>query len=622
MIFSRYPGRYPLFFQAAPSRFRMTLEMTFVTLIAVLIGQSFHLPLVDIYPVVLIILWKDNRVLNIAIGGGLIVVCTLLVLLVFLTLSVSANNDSLKFITEVGFAFLFFFLTIGSKLGLLLGPVCGFAMTYALVEIGRIPIGEVSTEVLLYLLLAIYISCGGLILGGVILSPSPKKVLCKEIAWRLRVSADLLTGQHKEEGSWEESETLLNGGAMPLLKNVKLASFEKLWEPLLLNRLRQATLHAFSCLVLSRMAVSEMGWKCVENDSETQKLAKIMREMSEIFEKGNIALAPLVTLKKTAHPALLEISQQLASFSEINHLDFPKPPKSGFFAPGALQSAENYRFATKGAFTVGICICLYQALNWQGIHTCVITCFLVGLPTVGQMLTKQVARISGTLVGAVFIMLAMIFILPTFTNIAELLLLMGIGLGAAAWFKTGPEKFSYAGFQVAVVIALSALGKNGPSLDLTTPRDRIIGIFVGLILTYIIFTRLWPTSSATRLPALFQKCFSALERQYESKDRVMRLFWASAAQGAMSEAKDFLTSSRREVPPVRLAEHRLQAIENALNSSHKLMQTLLLPPTEARMQSAQKQKEVLKRLLDESGMLEMAGKAPRTKEFQNNPAPI
>lgn len=624
MILSRYPGRYPLFLQAFPGRWRTTVEMTLVTLLAILVGQTFHLPFVDIYPMIIMILWKDNRVMNIALGMVLMGIVLLLCTMLFCGVILSANNNSLKFIIMLIFAYLCFFLTIGSKLSILLGPICGLALSYGLLELSQVPIGEAITEGTLYLLESVWIACGAMILGGLVFGRSPQRVLCQDIAWRLRVSADLLTGQHKKDGSWQESDKLLQGGAVPLLTNVKLASLEKIWASEVLNRMRQASLHAFSCLALSRMAVSEMGWEQIAQSSAARKIAEAMRDMADIFERGDIAVGPDLNLERldaACHPALDEIAAQLAVFSEMSKSVFPTPPKTGFFLPNALKNPENYRFAAKGTLAVGLCSCLYLALDWSGIHTCVITCFLVGLPTVGEMVSKQVLRIGGTLFGSIYVFFTLIFVLPSCSNIAQFLVVVGIGFLISGWLKNGPEKYSYAGFQISVVLALSEVAKNGLSIDLTTPRDRIIGIIIGLIFTYVIFTRLWPVSSVTRLPPLFRKCFSALERQYECKERVLRLFWASAAQNAIGQAKSFLEAARTEMPPVRLSEKRLKMIEKVLEHSNKLMQTLLLPPTAARTQSAKVQKEVLKRLLEEAELLQIAGKTPATKEFQENPAP-
>ncbi|KMQ92503.1 fusaric acid resistance protein [Lasius niger] len=515
-------------------------------------------------------------------------------------------------------------MTVGSKLGILLGPICGMCLGYGMLELTRVPEAEIVTEGLLYVLLSIYIVCGAMILGGLIIGRSPQRVLCQDIAWRLRVSADLLTGQNRDKGSWRESQNLLQKGALPLLTNVKLSGMEKIWAPEILNRLRQASLHAFSCLALSRMAVTQIGWKEITQNEGAAKIAQAMRDMAEIFERGDIAVGPKVEVganEGEKHPALQEISEQLQVFSEQSKVPFPQAPKTGFILPGAFHSPENYRFATKGTLAVAIASCLYLGLDWGGIHTCVITCFLVGLPTVGEMVSKQAARIGGTLLGSVFVFWGMIYAIPHFTNIAQILLLVGAGFLASGWLKSGPERFSYFGFQVTVVLALSELGKNGPSFDLTTPRDRIIGIWIGLMITYIIFTRLWPTSSVTRLPPEFQKCFSALERQFASEDRIMRLFWASAAQGAIGGARNFLQDAKAERRALRSSANRLKTIGKALNQAQKLMETLLLPPTDERTLYAERQKKNLKRLLDEAELLSIPGKAPATEDFRKNPAP-
>lgn len=56
---------------------------------------------------------------------------------------------------------------------------------------------------------------------------------------------------------------------------------------------------------------------------------------------------------------------------------------------------------------------------------------------------------------------------------------------------------------------LAMLGQFGPTTDLTDIRDRLVGIAIGIALSYVIQTRLWPETEhkplALRVGALLEQ---------------------------------------------------------------------------------------------------------------------
>ena len=74
-----------------------------------------------------------------------------------------------------------------------------------------------------------------------------------------------------------------------------------------------------------------------------------------------------------------------------------------------------------------------------------------------------------------------------------LLLVFGCIL-LAAWVSCGSERIAYAGVQVGLAFLLTVLQGFGPSTDLGVALDRVLGILLGNLVVYLIFTRLWPVA--------------------------------------------------------------------------------------------------------------------------------
>ncbi|HBO79516.1 MAG TPA: fusaric acid resistance protein, partial [Cupriavidus sp.] len=56
-------------------------------------------------------------------------------------------------------------------------------------------------------------------------------------------------------------------------------------------------------------------------------------------------------------------------------------------------------------------------------------------------------------------------------------------------------------FQIAFAFYLCVIQGAGPGYDLTIARDRTIGIVIGNLVTFLVFTRIWPVSISGRIEA-------------------------------------------------------------------------------------------------------------------------
>jgi multidrug resistance protein MdtO len=186
------------------------------------------------------------------------------------------------------------------------------------------------------------------------------------------------------------------------------------------------------------------------------------------------------------------------------------PTRMPLLVADAWSNPEHARFALKTTIAVMASYFIYSMLDWPGIRTAVTTCFFVALGTFGETLHKLTLRIVGASIGGLLATLCIVYVLPQMTDIGQLALLIAAVAAGGAWISTSSERLSYLGMQLAFAFFLGVLHDYGPTTELTTARDRFIGILLGNVLIAIVFSTLWPKSALERARELIAQALAAL----------------------------------------------------------------------------------------------------------------
>jgi multidrug resistance protein MdtO len=149
------------------------------------------------------------------------------------------------------------------------------------------------------------------------------------------------------------------------------------------------------------------------------------------------------------------------------------------------------------------CYVVYLLLDWSGIHTSLITCYIVSLGTTAETVEKQALRFLGCGIGAAVGLAAIVFLMPSVTSIGGLMGVVFFAALVSGWIAAGGPRISYLGFQLAFAFFLSTVQGAAPAFDMTIARDRSIGILVGNVVVAIVAVQIWPVTIAKRIdPAI------------------------------------------------------------------------------------------------------------------------
>jgi len=235
---------------------------------------------------------------------------------------------------------------------------------------------------------------------------------------------------------------------------------------------------------------------------------------TELRESGGISASPLVLEGQPSAglPMLQEMERIVALIPEVlQHEEIvggsQKAPGQDWwralFLPDAFQNPEYLRFALSGCLAASVCYILYNALDWPGISTSVLTCIVTALSTIGNSLQAQFLRLAGFVAGGLILGIsAQILILPGIDSVFGFAVFFAVATAIAAWFATSSPRLSFFGVQMALAFYFVNLQDFQIQTDLTIARDKVIGVFVGILAMGFIFDRFGTKSDAEQLQKL------------------------------------------------------------------------------------------------------------------------
>ncbi len=215
-------------------------------------------------------------------------------------------------------------------------------------------------------------------------------------------------------------------------------------------------------------------------------------------EQNTEPLFPLIDIERTLDQIALAMPH---SSEELSQSGAAPAEKRSLFLPAAFVNPEYVHFALKGALSALICYVLFIGFDYPGIYTSVITCFVVSLSTIGASNQKGILRFGGAAVGGLMGLIALVYLFPNVETIGGFWLVFGAGTAVAAWVNFGTPRISYGGYQIGLAFYKAVLQDFGPASSATVVRDRLIGVFFGLMVFSTVEQMLWPVRARDALRA-------------------------------------------------------------------------------------------------------------------------
>ncbi|WP_213777556.1 FUSC family protein [Caballeronia sp. dw_276] len=492
-----------------PGRAAMACRIALICALTAYVTSAYGTMEAAISAYVVFFLNQPDRVMSVVQSVAMIVLVTLFIGIVLVVTMFALDNPLWRVACIAGLSFGLLFVTSASKLrpvGAILAMIIGFLLD----ELGSVPFGEVATRALLYAWLMTAIPFAVSVCVNVLLAPSPRRLAGRALGKRLRVAARSLVEAGETYNARDALSACLREGDAQISTWLKLSVVDGSSARADVPALGQAVSSTLAILVAADLASREPSGRLPE--SFAAPIAETLENMARMLEAGGypvdieLGLPDMTGLPPLARIAVEDLQRAIIQFavvqSEANTESPPPAAKSGgFFLPDAFTNPEHVRYALKTTVAAMFCYLLYTQINWPGIHTCFITVYMVSLGTTAETVEKMTLRLGGCFIGAILGTAAIVFLMPVTTSVLGLMAIVFIGTWFAAWIAFGSPRIAYAGFQIALVFFMCVIQGPAPAFDLTIARDRTIGILIGNVVVYLIFTRVWPVSVAARVDA-------------------------------------------------------------------------------------------------------------------------
>jgi multidrug resistance protein MdtO len=500
-----------------PGRGSATFRLTLACLVATIPILTHRIPFADLVLIVMYLITQEDTAATL-IGSLLAVVCVTIGLgLALLAWRISLDIEWLRLCLFIAFLFGGLFLKRVLTMGAI-GSAIGIPAAVAMILPDVYP---PDPELLVESVLWIWwcVTLGLMVNAGVQLLLSrgdPLTLLQQELATRLDTVAQTLRRVAGERVAMPERDSLRSlaiAGMTRPLALLKTATAIHVWAHERHEGL-SAIITLTDRLVTSALALETLPASPQEPSLRERLLSvadgcdRMRRAFNELRlpddwvvladEKNAPPPLPLLDIERT----LDQIALAVPRYSE--ELSQPKAApgeKRRLFLPDAFDNPEYVHFAIRGTLAAFICYFFFIGFDYPGIYTSMITCFVVTVSTIGASNQKGTLRFGGAAVGGLMGLVALVYLFPNVETIGGFWLVFGAGTAVAAWVNFGTPRIAYAGYQTGLAFWKATLQNFGPALSATVARDRVIGVFFGLIVFGVVEHLLWPVRAQDVLRA-------------------------------------------------------------------------------------------------------------------------
>ncbi len=504
-----------------PGRFDAMIRTLLACVIVTVTSMALTVPLLSVSLFVIFMVNQENFVKARVTALGIVVTATLGAGLTILILRYTMDNTLIRMLVCAGAVFGCAYIMRVSKVGILFSLVA-LVVVFGQAAADQMGNGEVLVRACLWAWVAVvYPAFVALAINVWVLPARPDQQFLDEADRQLTMVQDYLAAL-SEARPWQP-------GTVPKPSQESSMVLMRLQQACALQDKQSAWAGPSGLVLIS--ARDQLTTTAFEQYCQSVQPARTSPAEHEIIRLCRVELANIQTALKQRQPLrprhawgttlrTQTLTEPLKDIVRALHFLFTpltmhESPvlleEEPLFTHDAWVNPSYLYFALKTVLSTYFCYILYSAMNWPGIHTCMLTCIIVAVPGLGASTLKGALRIGGCLLGSILALLATVFLIPQLDSLTGLLLMTVPVLALSAWVTAGSERISYAGLQIMFAFALAVLDHFGPTTDLTEARDRLMGVLLGVTVSAIVNIYFWPDSLREPLRKQAKRLMTAID---------------------------------------------------------------------------------------------------------------
>jgi multidrug resistance protein MdtO len=350
-----------------PGRVGTAWRTALMAAIVAAVAMMFELPEAAISCYLVAFLMKPDGTESCAGAIAVMVLITVIVALLIPLSQWTVDSPGLRLLVMAAISFAFLFLGAASKLGEV-GGVIALIITVALSLLYKTPGSDIATSGLRYAWEMLVMPMAMMVAFNLCLGRSTVTLLRDNLRQRLEAAREAVLDASADN----ELRKLIREGNG---KAVARAKFVRLLHLASSTAAEQIASDVWASYQLM-LAVSGLASRTP--DALRSALASQIGAAIAALDAGKALPLPQA-LPPDASRAEQGIRQALAIMAGAERAEIIAGPKEPFLAPDAFSNPEYQRYALKTTAAAMLCYVIYAGVNWQGIHTAMITCYVASL---------------------------------------------------------------------------------------------------------------------------------------------------------------------------------------------------------------------------------------------------
>ena len=210
-------------------------------------------------------------------------------------------------------------------------------------------------------------------------------------------------------------------------------------------------------------------------------------------------------------PLLQQISTMITSLSNILSKSY-KPVKQKTQLISSQQQLRNdpdiIFSSIKTALSALLALSFWLVSNWPGGINGIVSSVIISIrKNLFEMKNISLYRLLGCFIGGGLALLPLNFYSM---NLYDFIVLMFFAVWGFSYFSFKNITYSYIGLQANVALIISLAQEGGPPIDLEGGLERLAGIVIGIVASFLVANVLWRTDFFSLLSRHLRKLYRSL----------------------------------------------------------------------------------------------------------------